>query len=558
MVARLLSLLYREWNGLHQAAFLLALSSLSAQLLALLRDRLLAATFGASTELDIYYSAFRLPDLIFVSFASFVSVTVLIPFIIRAGKDGGEKQVEKFISSLFTVFFGATVVVGAVAFVLMPYLAPLFAPGFEAEALTKLIFLSRLLLVSPLLLGISNLLGSVTQSYRKFFAYTLSPVVYNAGIIVGILFLFPIFGLPGLAGGVIVGACLHLLVQVPSVLQIGIRPRFLARVDWAETWEVIKVSLPRTLALSGNQLALAVLVALGSLMATGSIAIFNLAFNLQSVPLIVVGVSYSVAAFPTLAALFSNGEGRQFVTKIELAIRHIMFWSLPAMTLFIVLRAHLVRAVFGTGNFSWSDTRLVAAALALFIVSVAGQALVQLFVRAYYASNNTKIPLLINLSSSLVVIGLAFVLTYSFGHYPVFQFFIENLLRVEDLAGVSILMLPLAYSGGILLNALLYWIFFRRHFGAFSREVTDSIFRSFAGAIVGGFAAYHTLGLFGPLVDQTTYVGIMFQGIAAGLSGLVFAIGTLWILGSVELKEFYTALSAKVWRNPISAGSEEI
>lgn len=537
---------------------MLAISSLSAQLLALLRDRLLASTFGASSQLDIYYSAFRIPDLIFVSFASFVSVTVLIPFIIRSGKDGGEQAVERFISNLFTVFCGATVVVGIIAFVLMPKLAGLIAPGFEPEALSQLIFLSRLLLLSPLLLGISNLLGSVTQSYRKFFAYTLSPVVYNAGIIVGILFFFPWLGLPGLAVGVILGAVFHLFVQVPSVLQIGIRPRIVGKINWPETWQVIKISLPRTLALSGNQLAIAVLVALASLMATGSITIFNLAFNLQSVPLIVVGVSYSVAAFPTLAALFSNGENKKFVTKIELAIRHIMFWSLPAMTLFIVLRAHLVRVVFGTGNFSWSDTRLVAAALALFSISVAAQGLVQLFVRAYYASNNTKIPLIINLVSSFSIVVLAFSLTKLFEHNMMFRWFMENLLRVEDLEGVGILMLPLAYTGGILINATLYWIFFRKHFGAFSRDVVDSVSRSFAGAIVGGFVAYHTLALFLPLVDQTTYLGIISQGFLAGLAGLVFAIGTLWILGSAELKEFYLALSAKVWRNPVSAGSEEL
>jgi len=558
VVARLLSLLSKEWGGLHQAAFLLAISALSAQILALLRDRLLAATFGAGAELDIYYSAFRLPDLIYVSFASFVSVTVLIPFIIRAGKAGGEAEVERFLSNLFTVFFGVTVLVGLVAFAGMPYVATYIAPGFGPEALAQLVLLSRLLLLSPLLLGISNLLGSVTQSYRKFFAYTLSPVVYNVGIIFGLIFFYPQFGLVGLVGGVIIGALFHLLVQVPSIIQIGVRLHFVRQINWAEIWTVIKVSLPRTIALSGNQLALAVLVALGSLMVAGSITVFNLAFNLQSVPLIVVGVSYSVAAFPTLAALFSSGEKSQFVAKIELAIRHIMFWSLPAMTLFIVLRAHLVRIVFGTGNFSWSDTRLVAAALALFIISVAAQGLVQLFVRAYYASNNTKIPLLINLSSSAAIVFLAILFTHLFNQVLVFRFFIENLLRIEDLSGGSILMLPLAYSGGILLNACLYWIFFRRHFGVFAPEVTESIWRSFAGAIVGGFVAYHTLALFVPLVDQATYLGIISQGVAAGLAGLIFAIGTLWVLGSVELKEFYSALSAKVWRNPISPGAEEI
>ncbi len=558
MVNHLLSLLYKEWSGLHQAAFLLGLSALGAQLLALVRDRLLASMFGAGAELDIYYSAFRLPDLIYVTFASIVSVTVLIPFILRRREEGGEAKVRKFLSGLATVFVMATSLVGLVSFVALPYLAPLIAPGFSVAARSEMVFLSRLLLLSPLLLGLSNFLGGITQSYRKFFAYTLSPVLYNLGLIVGIIFFYPIFGLAGLALGVVLGALLHMLIQWPSIYRLGLLPRPSFDISLAEIKEVILVSLPRTLTLAAHQLALAVLVALGSLMAVGSITVFNLAFNLQSVPLIVIGVSYSVAAFPTLAALFSSGAKELFVGKIETAIRHILFWSLPAMALFIVLRAQIVRVILGAGRFSWSDTRLVAAALALFVVSVIAQSFVQLFVRAYYASGRTKVPLLLNVFSSLLVVLAAGGFVYLFEHVLFFRYFLEILLRVEDVPGTLILVLPLAYSFGLGINALIYWLVWCRHFGHFSSLVYKAAFQSFATGVVVGFTAYHALNALAPFVDQTTSAGIFLQGLGAGLFGLMAGAGLLFLLKSVELAELKNALAARVWREPIRVEEEEI
>lgn len=558
MVDRFFKLFYKEWGGLHQAAFLLGSFSLLAQILSLLRDRLLAGTFGAGLELDIYYTAFRIPDLMYVSLASFVSVTVLIPFIIREQRDGGREAAVIFLSGLFTVFCALMIVVSVILYILMPLLLPLLAPGFSASALAELTTLSRILLLSPFLLGISNLLGSVTQTYKKFFAYTLSPVFYNVGIIIGIIAFYPQWGLVGLVFGVVLGAALHLAIQIPSVYQLGLVPRLRFSINWRSIKEVFSISLPRTLTLATYQISLALLVALGSLMAVGSIAIFNLAFNLQSVPLIVVGVSYSVAAFPTLAVLFSKGQQAEFVGKIETAIRHILFWSLPALVLFVVLRAHIVRVVLGAGNFSWSDTRLVAAALALFIVSVAAQGLVQLFVRAYYASNETKLPLLVNAGASIFIMAAAVVLVRVFNQVDLFRYFIESLLRVEDLSGSSILMLPLAFSLGLIVNMSAYWILFQRRFGRFKPYLYQSCFRSGAAAIVAGFIAYRFLAILAPWLNLETYWGIFAHGLLAGLAGVVGGVALLWFLKSVELLEVIRAGSSKLWPQPIRVDQEEL
>ncbi len=163
--------------------------------------------------------------------------------------------------------------------------------------------LSRILLLSPILLGLSNLFGSVTQTFKRFFVCATSPLLYNVGIIIGILYLYPRFGLQGVVWGVILGALMHLGLQVPFVWSEGLLPRF-RTPDWGEVKRVIFLSLPRTFALSVTQIAMIFILGLASLMTVGSIAIFNLAYSLDSVPLSIIGVSYSLAAFPTLARLF--------------------------------------------------------------------------------------------------------------------------------------------------------------------------------------------------------------------------------------------------------------
>jgi putative peptidoglycan lipid II flippase len=208
--------------------------------------------------------------------------------------------------------------------------------------------------------------------HKRFLIYALSPIVYNIGIIIGILFLYPLFGFIGLVFGVVIGAFLHLTIQIPFIFNKGIFPHVRFNIDWGAIRKVIFVSLPRTLTLSSNQLASFFLVSLASLMSGGSISIFNLASNLQSVPMTIIGMSYSSAVFPTLSKFFVEKKRDEFLKQMVDSARHIVFWSMPVMILFIVLRAQIVRTIYGAGSFDWADTRLTAAALAVFVVSIIG------------------------------------------------------------------------------------------------------------------------------------------------------------------------------------------
>ncbi|TSC57448.1 MAG: virulence factor, partial [Parcubacteria group bacterium Greene0416_79] len=220
MVKRIFKLFDREIGGLHEAAYLLGIFAFLSQLLGFLRDRLFASEFGAGPVLDAYYAAFRVPDLIFIVGASAVSLSVLIPFLGERLSEGKERA-RRFLDTVFSAFFLGMALISAVAYLVAPFLAGRFFPGFGEEQVAQTATLMRIMLLQPIFLGVSNLFASVTQLERRFFIYAASPILYNAGIIAGVLFLYPRVGVAGLAWGVALGALLHLAVQIPLLLRSG-------------------------------------------------------------------------------------------------------------------------------------------------------------------------------------------------------------------------------------------------------------------------------------------------------------------------------------------------
>ncbi len=242
MVKKFLNLFNREIIGLHEAAYLLAFFAFLSQLLALVRDKLLAHNFGATPILDLYYAAFRLPDLVFVSMASIVSASVLIPFFMEK-MQGDAEEGRRFVDNIFSAFFLSIIVVSIVVFFLAPFLVAFLLPGYANDAhFNELVSITRILLLSPIFLGISNFLSSITQIHKRFLVYALSPLVYNIGIIFGILFFYPVHGLPGLIWGVVLGSLLHLAIQVPFIVYKGVFPRLRLNIEWQSIKRVVFVS----------------------------------------------------------------------------------------------------------------------------------------------------------------------------------------------------------------------------------------------------------------------------------------------------------------------------
>ncbi len=242
-------------------------------------------------------------------------------------------------------------------------------------------------------------------------------------------------------------------------------------------------------------------------------------------------------------------QGREaFFHKLVSAFKHVIFWSVPITVLFIVLRAQIVRTVLGSGAFSWSDTKLTAAALALFVASSVAQSMVLLFVRSFYAEGKTSKPLLLNLASMVFTVGAAFLLIRLFVGWPTFAFFIESLLKVEGVANTSVLMLPLAFSLGAFLNLALHWYSCAKEFRGFSVALYQTVFQSIGSSLIGGYVAYGSLRLFDDVFNLNTAVGVFLQGLCAGLIGIASMVVVLWLMKSPEMRDILITFKHKVWK----------
>ncbi len=545
MVKKLRDLFSREIKGLHEAAYLLAFFSIISQLVALFRDRLLAGHFGTGLELDIYYAAFKLPDLMFVVVSTLVSVSVLVPQFIKYLES--REELKKLIDSVFTVLSLVSFIVLVSAFFLTPKFLSLMVPDlFDSSLGNELIVITRILLIQPIILSVSSFMGSLVQVYRKFTIYAFSPILYNIGIVLGILFFYPKYGIVGLAYGVVLGSFFHLLIQLPFIFEEDIYPKLTFKVQFKKKWYVISNSLPRTASMLANQGILIFMTFLASSMAFGSLSIFNLSYNLQSVPLAIIGVSYSLAAFPTLSKYFHSGEMNKFYSNMQKALRHIIFWSFPVMAMFVVLRAQIVRVILGSGNFDWESTRMVAASLAIFTLSIFAQSISLLFLRAYYAMGKTLKPFIITITMFFSVISFSFVFL-AVMETPV-SVYVKEFLRLGNLSDVTVLSLSMAYTLGQIIYMVLLAGLFRGISKIIDKDLIRTTWQSITGSLIAFIVAFVSLNFFDRFFDLNTFFGVFFHGFISGLIGLFVAFIFFIVIDNNEVNTVIKTLKTKFWK----------
>lgn len=538
MVRKILTSLTAPVRGLHQAAYLLAGLTLASQALALLRDRLFAHSFGAGDVLDLYYAAFKIPDLVFALVASLVSAYVLIPRI--AG--GDKKETRELIAQTasFLVIGGGLLclVLALFAREILFFLFPLAITSEHAEGF---VLLAQILLIQPILLGLSGIFTSVTQVRRRFFLFALSPVLYNLGIILGTIAFYPLYGLPGIGIGVLLGAFAHLVIHIPVLAKERLfpavvlpKPRIL--------WSVIQDSVPRSLALAVGSVTALMLTILAARTGEGAVSVLSLALNLQAVPLSLIAASYATAAFPVLAEEMEAKRYDAFKATLSAAARHIVFWSAILSVLILVLRAHLVRIVLGTGAFDWDATRLTAAILAVLVIGLMAQGLVLLASRAFYAAKRSWNPLLIQLSGLIVSVFAAIGLLALATTFPDVRYFIESLLRVEYVPGTDVLFVAIGGMLGSIATGVLALLTLRKVAPGVACALLRPMFEGAGSAILGGAAAYGVLSFLGNLVPATTLLYVFTEAVLAGMVGLIVSACVLSLLANKEFKDLADSL----------------
>ena len=504
------------------AAFLISGSYLLSQLLGLVRDRLLASHFGIVQLSDAYTAAFRLPDLLFTLLVSGALAVAFIPIFTKHWVKDEHEQAWELTNDILNFLIIGTIVLALVCIVLADPLTHLITPGFDPERHALTVHLTRIMLATPLLFSVSSVLGSVQQAFQRFLVFALSGVLYNVGIIVGIIFLAPSLSIYGVAYGVVIGAGLQAAVQLLGLVGLGYRYHFTLNWRNKNLHQVLKLMVPRSIDQGIDQINYIVETIIGSGLATGSLSAYYFANNLKNVPLVIFGTAISTAAFPGLAAAAARGKTDQIIEQLAANARLILFFVIPSSAIIFIMRGYIIRLLFGFGN------PTTASLLGWFIGVIIFQSLFFIVSRVYYALEDTRTPLYVSLFAITLNIFLSFWWSRRFG-----------------VAGLA-----MAQSLVAMLESIVLWVILRQRLGHIGGgTILSGLVKILTATGIMSLAVYLLVRIL-PLYRTDRgllIVGPKFLAIAA--AGLVAYLIPCYILQLKEAKAFVSRLSDYINRS---------
>ncbi len=456
-----------------------------SKVLGLVRDRLLAHVF-LPEKIDIFWAAFRLPDSIFqiviLGALSIAFIPVFTDHLENNGKDDAFKMARAVLNVSLAIFILVTILIYIFA---QPIIASFIAPGFTAARQQQVVELTRVILLGQVILVLGSFFIGISQSFQRFIIPSLSPVFYNLGIILGILFLSGQMGIMGVAYGVVIGAFLHAAVQVPLIWSMGFRFKFPPEFFNTGVKEIMKLMSVRTIGLAAEQINETVGLALATLVSIGSVTYLTFAQHLQVVPIGLFGATLAQAALPVLSSEKTRGKMEEFKITILTTLHQILFLTLPATAILIVIRIPVVRLIFGAQQFNWEATVLTGATLAFLAIGLSAQAISLLLVRGFYALKDTKTPVIV----SLIVVALNIVLS----------------LYAVMLLKLDVWSIGLANSIAAVLSAVLLFCTLHFKIGKFDlRMVLAPFLKMFMSTIIMGVSLYIPIKLLDQVIFDTT------------------------------------------------------
>jgi putative peptidoglycan lipid II flippase len=453
-------------RGLVNAAMLIMLFFVLSRVIGLAREIMISARFGTSAELDAYLAAFRVPDLLFNLVAGGALGSAFIPtFAVFWTRQQYDKAWLLFSRVLNLITFLLIVITLVVALFAPLLVQRLIAPGFTPAQQMITAHLMRAMLISTVIFGISGLVMGALNAVQHFLLPAAAPLFYNLAIILGAWFLTPRFGIDGLVIGVVVGALLHLLVQLPGLWRMG--ASYTPSLYWHDPGvrEVARLMGPRVLGILFVQMQFLVNTILASGLSAGSLVALNNAWLLLMLPLGIFAQSVATAVFPTFAAQVAAQQTDAMRRTLGQTLRTVLFLTIPAATLLYVLRVPLIGALFQRGRFTSESTQLVAYALQFYALGLTAHAVVEIAVRAFYALHDTLTPVIIGITAMSLNILFSFWWIHRLGYGG----------------------LALANSTATTLEMIaLLWLLHRRTAGIEARALLLSIGRHMVAALLMG------------------------------------------------------------------------
>jgi len=541
ILKRGLNLLLRRQTNILSAAFIIMATILFSQILGLIRQRLLVAIFGASNNLGVYLASTRLPDFLFQLIIAGALSSAFIPVFSDYLSKNKDREGYQFASTLLflglIIFFFISLLLALFA----PFFSYLVAPGFSPKEIDLMANLLRIVLIGEMFFIIGSFLSAVLQSYNHFFIPGIAAALYNLGIIIGIVTLYPFVGIYAPAWGVVLGSIIFVLMQLPQARKVGFSflPSFFFKQ--AGILEVFHLMWPRTISIAIFQVGTLVTVTLVSFLSNPgrNYVILDYAQTLAFAPVALFGQAIAQAAFPVLSR--ERERMTEFKQTFLASFNQMLYLVLPISVLLLVLRIPVVRLLYGAGLFDWDATVLTGRTLAIFSLSIFAQALVYLVARGFYALHDAKTPLTIG--------GITTFLMIAMGAVSVF-FFHGNTITIA-----------LAYSIAAILNFLLLFIVLDRKVNGFEKKhFLLGVGKIFLSAIFMAFALYIPIKLLDRLVFDTTKTSnlIVLTGISS-FAGLSLYLFLTWLFNVKEASTFLLLFKrAGNWKEILGKTQETI
>ena len=517
-------------GGIARAAVIMMGAFVVSRVLGLARESVLASLFGTSPELGAYQAAFRIPDFLFNVIGAGAIGSAFIPVFVEATAQSDETEAWRLASGIMNLLTLVLLVTASAAAIAAPELTrTLLAPGYTPEEQALTAELARVMLLSPILFGVSGLLTAILNSHQQFFLPSLAPIVYNLAIILGALILAPMgYGVRGLAAGAVLGSALHLAVQLPGLRGLPSHYSWTLGLHDARVRKVAVLLGPRVLGMAAVQLNFWMNTNLASRLPDGAarVTALNYAWLLMLLPQGVFALSIANAVFPTFSAQAARGDRDALRETLATLLRLVLFVSIPASLGLFLLRTPLIQLLFQRGEFTAASTDITAYALQFYALGLFAHSALEIVTRAYYALHDTLTPVLYGAAAMLANILLSLVFIGALGH--------GGLALANTLATT----MEMAILVAIL----------RRRLGGLGEELWNSLARTLSATAV------MALVLMGLLLVLPPLPGALVALVGVSVGALSFILAAL-LLRAPEMLTVQAILSRVLgrWRPNLSA-----
>ncbi|MFZ5946021.1 MAG: murein biosynthesis integral membrane protein MurJ [Bacillota bacterium] len=494
----------RKTGGIFKAAGLIMIAMTLSRIFGYIRDVVIYTKFGQDFRTDAYNAAFSIPDFLYYLLVGGALSSAFIPVFssyiaINKEEDGWEAA-----STVFNVVMILMLLGISLGLIFTPALIKILVPGFTDQAFHLTVLLTRIMFAQSFFMALNGISQGILHSYKHFFSPALGSVLYNLGIIVVGILLVERIGIMGFSLGVVIGAMVNFLVQIPALMKIGVRYKPVINLKHPGVIKIFTLMLPVFIGLSVTHFNLFVNQFLASSLPYGMISALRAAQRIMQLPIGVFAIAVALAVFPTLTGYAARKEEKEFKKTMSLGVRTVIFITLPSAVGLIALKVPIVRAMFQQGEFTAANTQATAYALLFYSLGLIGYSAQQVLNRAFYALQDTKTPVTVGIVTIFINIAFNFLLIKPLGHGG----------------------LALAYSIAGLANMVLLLYHLRIKIGHIDgRHMVNSFVKTLIASLIMGIAVYFTANLIELNLDITKKsIQITQVLIGVGVGALVYSI----------------------------------